>query len=78
MTMPLTVPPRRDHWSFLEFPIGSDLDALDAQVAILGRPTTIPTRSKRSPTTTPAPEKSSSPASSSGVRARSMRATPCS
>ncbi|MEM7223842.1 MAG: agmatinase [Pseudomonadota bacterium] len=38
MTLPLTVPPRHDPLSYLGFPVATDLDALDAHVAILGLP----------------------------------------
>ncbi|ALA20414.1 MULTISPECIES: agmatinase [Chelatococcus] len=38
MALPLTVPPTTKHQSFLWSPISTDLDALDAHVAILGIP----------------------------------------
>ena len=38
MSDPLTVAPRQGFKSFLDFPLALDLDALDAQVAILGIP----------------------------------------
>lgn len=38
MALPLTVPPKRGHGSFLYSPVVTDLDALDAHVAILGIP----------------------------------------
>ena len=38
MSEPLTVPPRTPNATFLDFPLHTDLDALDAHVAILGLP----------------------------------------
>jgi agmatinase len=38
MSLPLTVPPRAGHQSFLYSPVVTDLDALEADVAILGIP----------------------------------------
>jgi agmatinase len=38
MTLPLTVPPRAAHQSFLYSPIQTDLDKLEAHVAIMGLP----------------------------------------
>ena len=38
MTSNLTVPPRRIFQTFLDFPLETDLDALDAHVAIMGIP----------------------------------------
>lgn len=38
MTPPLTVPPNPKERSFLDFPVATDLDALAADVAILGIP----------------------------------------
>ena len=38
MSEPLTVPPRTPNATFLNFPLHTDLDALDAHVAILGLP----------------------------------------
>ena len=38
MTSDLTAPPRREFQSFHDFPIVTDLDALDADIAILGIP----------------------------------------
>ena len=38
MTFDLTAPPRREFQSFHDFPIITDLDNLDADIAILGIP----------------------------------------
>jgi len=38
MTLPLTVPPKKGHESFLYSPLVTDLDSLDAHVAVLGIP----------------------------------------
>ena len=38
MTSDLTAPPRREFQSFHDFPIVTDLDNLDADIAILGIP----------------------------------------
>jgi agmatinase len=38
MTLPLTVPPRQGPTSFMGFPLSTDLDGFDADVAILGIP----------------------------------------
>ena len=42
MTKPLTVAPRRTLQTFLDFPLHTDLDRLDADVAILGLPFSDP------------------------------------
>lgn len=42
MPTELTVPPRRTRQTFLDFPLHTDLDALDAHVAILGLPFSDP------------------------------------
>src|SRR5260221_10274470 len=34
----LPVPPRRDYTTFLDFPLATDLDRLEAHVAIIGMP----------------------------------------
>ncbi|HUN45438.1 MAG TPA: agmatinase [Stellaceae bacterium] len=38
MTLPLTVPPKKGHETFLYSPLVTDLDSLDAHVAVLGIP----------------------------------------
>ena len=38
MTSDLTAPPRREFQSFHDFPLVTDLDNLDADIAILGIP----------------------------------------
>ncbi|MEE2981444.1 MAG: agmatinase [Pseudomonadota bacterium] len=38
MTLPLTVPPRQGLLTFMDFPLCTDLDALEADVAIIGMP----------------------------------------
>ena len=38
MTLPLTVPPQIGHQTFLYSPLVTDLDTLDAHVAVLGIP----------------------------------------
>ena len=38
MTLPLTVPPRQGFLTFMNFPLCTDLDALEADVAIIGMP----------------------------------------
>lgn len=38
MPLPLTVPPSQSHQTFLYSPLATDLDALDAHVAIIGMP----------------------------------------
>ena len=38
MPLPLTVPPRQDVRTFLDLVLALDLDALDADIAILGLP----------------------------------------
>ncbi len=38
MTSPITVAPRRDYQTFLDFPFANDLDTLHADVAIMGTP----------------------------------------
>ena len=38
MAIPLTVPPKTGHKSFLYAPVHTDLDTLDAHIAFLGIP----------------------------------------
>ena len=38
MILPLTVAPRREFQTFMDFPLASDLDGLDAHIAIMGIP----------------------------------------
>ncbi len=38
MTLPLTVPPRQGFLTFMDFPLCTDLDALETDVAIIGMP----------------------------------------
>ncbi len=42
MTLPLTVPPRQGFLTFMDVPLCTDLDALEADVAIIGMPYSDP------------------------------------
>ena len=42
MTLPLTVPPRQGFVTFMDFPLWTDLDSLEADVAIIGMPYSDP------------------------------------
>ena len=51
MALPLTVPPKSNHKSFLYSPVHTDLDKLDAHIAFLGIPYGHPYSFEDVPTT---------------------------